>query len=211
MAKTALLWGANGGLGRALAQALRSDEWQVIGVSRDGRVSAEVDHSLQADVARDMDVRSAVMAASQLVDQIDTMIYSVGELDIARTDALTPESWQRQLDANLTGAFLTTHHSLPLLADDAPLVYVGAVSERLKLPGFGAYVAAKAGLEAYAATLRKEQRGRAVTVVRPGAVDTPFWDDLPIKKPKDAASAEKVAARICDAIAEGHSGTLDLV
>ena len=99
----------------------------------------------------------------------------------------------------------------PLLAEDAHLVYLGAVSERLKLPKFSAYVAAKAGLEAFVASLQKELRGKMITLVRPGAVATPFWDKLPLKLPKDAAPPEKVARRILAAYDEGHSGQLDLV
>ena len=71
-------------------------------------------------------------------------------------------------------AFLATHFSMPLLAQNAHLVYLGAVSERLRLPGLSAYAAAKAGLEAYAEALKKEERKRRITVVRPGAVATPF-------------------------------------
>jgi NAD(P)-dependent dehydrogenase (short-subunit alcohol dehydrogenase family) len=99
---------------------------------------------------------------------------------------------------------------LPLLADDAALIYIGAVSERLRLPGLSAYAAAKAGLEAFADSLRKEERKRQILVVRPGAVATPFWDKVPMKLPKDAASAQKVSKRIVEAYNEGMSGVLDL-
>lgn len=74
-----------------------------------------------------------------------------------------------------------------------------------------ACVAAKAGLEAFAEAVRKEERRKRVTVVRPGAVDTPFWEKGPMRKPKDAAAPEKVAQRILAAVAEEHSGQLDLV
>ena len=60
------------------------------------------------------------------------------------------------MTANLSGAYLATHHSLPLLAEDAHLVFLGAVSERLRLPGLSAYAAAKAGLEAFGEALGKE-------------------------------------------------------
>ena len=46
-------------------------------------------------------------------------IYAVGDITSAKTAGMTPEAWQRIVDANLTGAFLTTHGSLPLLAADA--------------------------------------------------------------------------------------------
>ncbi|MCA9956800.1 MAG: SDR family NAD(P)-dependent oxidoreductase [Anaerolineales bacterium] len=212
MTKTALIWGVNGGIGRAIATELRQNDWTTVGICRQpARMDSELDHIFAADVSREFEVQTAVRATSLEVDQIDLWIYAVGDIETTAVADLDTSSWQRQLDANLTGPFLATKHSLPLLADDAHLVYLGAVSERLKLPKFAAYVAAKAGLEAFVASLQKELRGKKITLVRPGAVATPFWDKLPLRLPKDAAPPEKVAKRILAAYKEGHSGHLDLV
>ena len=113
-------------------------------------------------------------------------------------------------DHNLRGAYLTVHYSLPLLAPRAHLFFLGAVSERMRLPGLSAYAAAKAGLEGFAEALRKGQRKRRVTVVRPGAVDTPFWDKVPFKLTPHAPPPESVAERILAAYDERHKGPLDL-
>ena len=102
------------------------------------------------------------------------------------------------------------HYSLPLLTADAPLVFLGAVSERLRLPGLSAYVAAKAGLEAFAEVLRKEERKRRVILVRPGAVNTAFWQKVPFRMPANALSPEEVAERVVAAVENGREGTLDL-
>ncbi|MAU00934.1 MAG: short-chain dehydrogenase [Anaerolineaceae bacterium] len=212
MSKTAMIWGVSGGIGRAIASHLRQAGWTVVGISRHPEDVVDLTHyGFSADASREYDVQTAVHAASLEVDQIDLWIYAAGYIETTAVADLDSESWQRQLDANLTGPFLTTKHSLPLLADDAHLVYLGAVSERLKLPKFSAYVAAKAGLEAFVASLQKELRSKKITLVRPGAVATPFWDKLPLNLPKDAAPPEKVAKRILAAYDEGHSGQLDLV
>lgn len=212
MTKTAMIWGVSGGIGRAVAQELQTNGWTVIGIGRHAEdVASIVSHTFTADVAKEYDVQTAVRAASFEVDQVDLWIYAAGDIETTAVSDLNLASWQRILDANLTGPFLTTKHSLPLLAEQAHLVYLGAVSERLKLPKFSAYVAAKAGLEAFVAALQKELRGNKITLVRPGAVATPFWDKLPLRLPKDAAPPEKVAKRILAAYEEGHSGQLDLV
>ena len=212
MNKTAMIWGVNGGIGRAIATELKLAGWTTIGICRQpAAMDGQLNHTFAADVSREFEVQTAVRAASLEVDQIDLWIYAVGDIETTAVADLDSASWQRQLEANLTGPFLATKHSLPLLADDAHLVYLGAVSERLKLPKFSAYVAAKAGLEAFVASLQKELRGKKITLVRPGAVATPFWDKLPLHLPKDAAPPEKVAKRILSAYEEGHSGQLDLV
>ncbi len=209
--KTAIIWGAHGGIGRALCTLLKQEDWYVVAISRHADVlEAAVDLSLQADVNSEYDVQRAIQAASFEIDAAQLWIYAVGDITAVPVQRMSLGEWQRILHANLTGAFLTTHHSLPLLASDAHLFYLGAVSERLRLPGLSAYVAAKAGLEAFAEALRKEERRRKVTVVRPGAVATPLWHKVPMALPKNAATAEKVATLILKAYHSGQSGHLDI-
>ena len=90
------------------------------------------------------------------------------------------------------------------------MLAIGAISERMRLPGLSAYAAAKAGLEAFTAALAKEERHRRVTLVRPGAVDTPLWSKMPVRMPRSAALPATVAAQILTAYTSGHSGLLDL-
>lgn len=210
MKKTAMIWGANGGIGRALTAKLVAEQWHVITITRKDENVTEAALSIQADVTNARAVETAVLSASYEVEAVDLWIYAAGDITSAKIDKMPPEEWQRIVDANLLGPYLTTHYSLPLLAEDAHLVFLGAVSERLRLPGLSAYAAAKSGLEAFADTLRKEQRKRRILVVRPGAVVTSFWDKVPMRLPKDAASPEKVSVKLLEAYENGDSGVLDL-
>lgn len=208
---TAMIWGASGGIGRATVTALVQDGWTVLAFARrtDG-VDELTPHVYEADVASETAVEQAVMFAAQEAETVDLWVYAAGDITAAPVADLAFADWQRILTANLSGAYLALHHSLPLLAEDAHIVLLGAVSERLRLPGLAAYASAKAGIEAFADVLRKEQRKRRVTVVRPGAVVTPLWDKVPMKLPADAATPEQVAQRIVQAYQDGHKGTLDL-
>lgn len=206
----ALIWGANGSIGRALAAELAADEWHVIAVSRDGSEVPGAAVAVQADLGRASAVENAVLSAAYEVSEVDLMIYAAGDILASRVKDMSPAEWQRVMDANLSGAFFATHFALPLLAENAYLVYLGAVSERLHLPGLAAYAAAKSGLESFADTLRKEERKRRVLVVRPGAVATPFWEKVPLRLPKDAPSPQKVSRRILQAYRSSETGVLDL-
>jgi NAD(P)-dependent dehydrogenase (short-subunit alcohol dehydrogenase family) len=211
MSKTAMIWGAGGGIGRAVARALREKEWTTVGLARDPeQIENEVDHAIRADVTQAVMVQHAVMEASYEVEDVALWVYAAGDILSARVREMNAQQWERIVGANLGGPFLATQASLPLLAEDAHLFYLGAVSERLRLPGLSAYAAAKAGLEAWATALAKEERKRNVTVVRPGAVATPFWEKVPMRLPDDAATPEQIAARILQAYDEGHSGQLDI-
>ncbi len=210
--KNALIWGASGGIGRALVQRLVADEWQVVAVSRHPDDLTDLTpHTVEADVTDTFKVQVAITEASQMVEEVNLWIYAAGDIMSDKVTDLQPDDWQRILDANLTGAYLTTHHSMPLLTADAHLFYLGAISERLKLPGLTAYVVAKAGLEIFGEVLAKEQRKRRITIVRPGAVETPLWDKMPMKLPPKVLSPDDVAQKIIEAYQEKHKGTLDIV
>lgn len=209
--KTAMIWGASGGIGQAITSQLLKEDWNVIAVGRDEeKLDGLTTVAFQSDVNNPISVQEAVSSASFEVEEVDLWIYSAGDITSATVEEMTVDKWQEIIGVNLTGAFFATHYSLPLLANDATLIYLGAVSERLRLPGLSAYAAAKSGLEAFAEALKKEQRKRRVIVVRPGAVATPFWEKVPLRLPKDAASPEKVAKRIFEAYAQGYQGVLDL-
>lgn len=208
--KTAMIWGASGGIGRALTQKLTEAGWSVVAVTRypeqvEAQVVVECDNAANPSGAG-----QAVYQAQFEADEVDLWVYTVGDITQAKVEDMDSSAWCRIIDANLTGAYAATHASLPLLKPDAHLFYLGAVTERLQLPSLSAYVAAKAGLEAFAATLAKEQRKRKITVVRPGAVDTDFWEKVSLKKPKDSADPNKIADRILAAYEEGHKGQLDI-
>jgi NAD(P)-dependent dehydrogenase (short-subunit alcohol dehydrogenase family) len=162
-------------------------------------------------MANSFTVEQAVYNAALEVDSVDLWVYAVGDIAVEKVAEMSPDTWSRQISANLTGAYVAAHFSLPILAEDAHLVFVGAISERLQLPGFAAYAAAKAGLEAFAVAFGKEERKKRVTVLRPSAVNTPFWEKVPLRTPEDAAPPEKVAEKIIEAYRDGHKGQLDLV
>jgi NAD(P)-dependent dehydrogenase (short-subunit alcohol dehydrogenase family) len=211
MNKTAMVWGAGGGIGRALVSALRNEGWQVLAM---GRRTTELrdltPHLFEADLADAGAVEKAVAAASELVDRVDLWIYAAGDIAASKVADASPDSWQRILDANLVGAYLAVHFSLPLLAREAHLMFLGAISERLRLPRLSAYATAKAGLEAFVEVLGKEERKRRVTLVRPAAVDTSLWDKVPFKLPSGAIKPDEAAERILAAYGEGLRGVLDL-
>lgn len=207
----ALIWGAAGGIGRALTAALLAAGHTVIGVARTPQqFDSPAFTPLEADITDDFAVGQAVYAAAQHTDALDLMIFAAGDITSGKVAELAMQDWQRIIAANLTGAYLTTRHTLPLLKPDATLIYIGAVHERLRLPGLSAYAAAKAGLEAFADALTKEERKRKILVVRPGAVATPLWDKVPLRLPKDASDADHIAEAILTAWAEGKIGILDL-
>lgn len=215
--KTAMVWGASGGIGRALVKRLADEGWRVVALSRHVDDLDELDlppkllYAVEADPGSDFSVQQAMMNVGQEIDEpISLWIYSAGDILSSKVAEMSATEWQRILNANLTGAFLAAHNSFPLLTDDAHLFFLGAYSEKLRLPGLSAYAAAKAGLEAFGTALGKEERKRTVTVVRPGAVDTPLWEKMPMRLPKNAMQPDAIAERIMQAHKDSEKGMLDI-
>ncbi len=209
--RTAMVWGGSGGIGSALVKHLVDADWTVLSVARDpGAVTYLTSEVVAADVADPKSVAQAAEQAKDLVEDVDLWIYAVGDIASVKVGEMSPDDWRRILTANLSGAYLAAHYSMPLLSENAHIVFLGAVSERLHLPGLAAYASAKAGLEAFADVLRKEQRGRRVTILRPKAVNTPLWEKVPFSMPHGALEPEELAARVLEAYQEGHKGVLDL-
>lgn len=209
--RTAVVWGAAGGIGRAVVERLMADGWTVGAVSRDAdALPSLTPYRYTADFSNAFSVQQAVTAMGQELGEIALFIYVAGDITSEPLVQMKPATWQRIMDANLTGAYLAAHYSLPLLTEDAALVFVGAISERLRLPGLTAYVAAKAGLEAMVEALRKEERRRRVILMRPASVNTDFWQKVPFRMPANALSPQVVAEKIMQAGLAANSGVIDV-
>lgn len=207
--RTAMIWGASGGIGRAFVKRLTDDGWHVIALARRiDKVHNSATSVFEIEFDSPEAIERVVLAASQDVEEVHLWVYAIGDIILKKIQDLVPDEWTRIVKANLTGAYLASHYSMPLLADDAHLVFIGAMSERLQLPGLAPYIATKAGLEAIADTLRKEERGRRVTLVRPSSVATSFWEKVPFSMPSNAQLPEDLTDRVLKAVEEGHSGVL---
>lgn len=208
--RNVIVWGAAGGIGRAFVEAVADTSDAVVAVARDASaLRAVTPYVIDADLADPVAVARAMETASSVAETFDLAVVAVGDIASARVIDMDMPTWRRLIENNLTAAFLTIQATTPHLAPGATLVVIGAVHERLRLPGLGAYAATKAAIEAYADAWRKESR-RRVVVVRPAAVDTPLWRKVPFALPRGAMTAANVATRTLEAVASGHDGTLDL-
>lgn len=206
-----MILGAAGGIGRSLAGLAKDRGFEVIAAARDtAALEGQGYRLIEADFTRAHEVSRMALEAAAFTQSIDLWAYTAGDILVEKSGQMEAGDWQRVLDANLNGARSTLNACLPLLAADAHLFFIGAYTDRLILPGMGAYAASKAALEAYTAVLEKELRGRRVTLVRPSAVRTKFWEKVPFRMPEGAMEPGEAAARMLAAYEQGLSGLLDL-
>lgn len=191
--KIAVITGAGRGIGRSMALHLAAAGVDVVGTYRTDRDGA-------AAVAREVEARGRRAAMLPLdVGQSDTFAAFADALRGALGDtfgrptfdflvnnaghgvyAAVADTTEAQFDelvaVHLKAPLFLTQRLLPLMADGGRVLNVSTGLARFTLPGYGAYAAAKGGVEVLTRYLARELGGRriAANVIAPGAIETDF-------------------------------------
>jgi NAD(P)-dependent dehydrogenase (short-subunit alcohol dehydrogenase family) len=165
----ALVTGAARGIGRAIAERLASDGFEVMTLDRDPGCD------LQLDLARD--------ALPDLGD-VDACVSNAAIVDtIAPAHGMTPEQWEGDLAVNLSGAFRVVQACLPRMRERSygRIVVISSAAAVSGLPGQVAYAASKAGLLGMVKTVAAEnvRKGITANAVLPGMVATEKVRSMP--------------------------------
>jgi NAD(P)-dependent dehydrogenase (short-subunit alcohol dehydrogenase family) len=198
-------------MGRALVQQLVGEGWRVFAAARETeRIPDGVYRSYQFDATNRSSLKDIAIDLAHETSGLDLWVYAVGGLQAEVLRKMSDGSWAEVLDSNLGGAFMAINQTIHLINEGGQAAFIGAYIDHLILPKMGAYAVAKAGLETLVDVLQKEQRKVNFTLVKPGAVDTPFWQNAPFKMPGNAKSPEAVAEAIVAQYQQGARGVLAL-
>jgi NAD(P)-dependent dehydrogenase (short-subunit alcohol dehydrogenase family) len=207
--KTALVFGAAGGLGRAITTALQAAEVRVLGVARDETALPGLEVT-SADLTVEHEVASACMWAAQEAGSVDLLVFAAGRMGHSPLAQTSAEALHRLWADNLLAAHLINRHATALLAPQGHRVFLGAYVDKLQFPQLGAYAAAKAGLDAWVRVLIREERALKTTLLRLPAVDTALWKQAPFPLPKGALAPATVGDEVVRCWREGKTGVVDL-
>lgn len=173
MERRAIVTGGASGLGREIARRLYAAGARVavVDVNADAvreAAAALGPHALGlvADVRSPGAVRAAVDEAVATFGGLDTLVVSAGVFHIGPLESVTEEQWDRTLDVNLKGAFLTAQAAAPPLRTSGRgrIVTIGSDCGRRGFPGQAPYVASKFGLVGLTEALAAELAADRVTV-----------------------------------------------
>ena len=191
-----LIVGATGGIGSSLARILPAP---LMLVARDAKKLRELEHetgaySVKTDICNELELGALAQEVTAR-GGLKLLVYAVG--DIAPSSILDSNATdlERVWRANYLGAYLVFKHLAPLLEPHARVYLLGARQELITFKNFSNYAASKAALESLAKIAALEFK-RSVTVVKPPAVDTNFWQKLGTRAPRNAISGDAVAQAI---------------
>jgi 3-hydroxybutyrate dehydrogenase len=177
LSEVALVTGAAGGIGRAVAERLVDDGWQVLSVDL---VAAEdgPGEMLQADLATREGNRAAVAAALERFGRLDAVVPNAGFQHVAPVEDFDEDSWDALLSLLLTSPFLLAKYAWPALrtSGNGRIVVVASVHGLVASPFKAGYVSAKHGVLGLVKTLALEGApdGIRVSAVCPSYVRTPL-------------------------------------
>jgi len=187
--------GAATGIGAACAQRALDEGASVVQVDLQpcketpGRAIA-----VQGDVSSSDTWDEVLSRGRDELGPIDGFVSNAFTVDVKPAHELTQASWQRQLDVNLTAAFLgfkTLYADLSARGGSA--VLVSSVHALAGIPGHPAYAATKGALVALGRQLAVEYGGSIrVNTVLPGPVDTAAWDRVTAEGKAQSARATAI-------------------
>lgn len=204
--RKALVTGATGGLGQAIARTLHAQGATVaLSGTRPQALDAlaaelgERAHPVAADLADRDSVEGLVPAAEAAVGPLDILVNNAGITRDNLFMRMKDEEWEQVIAVNLTAAFRLSRAAVKgmMRRRSGRIVNIGSVVGSTGNPGQGNYAAAKAGLVGLTKALAAEVASRGITVncVAPGFISSPMTDALN-EKQREGILARVPAGRL---------------
>ncbi len=219
--KRILVTGGTTGIGRATVHLLVREGAKVLTF---GRHQPELDQALidapegpgeVVGLTADSSERDGIEAVFSAVDErlsgID-MLVCCAALGAQPIHEMAEDDWRYVIETNLVGYLACARAAMDRMqGQSGHLLFVSSISPIIKAAGESIYSATKAGIDAFAETLRKETTDRdlKITVIQPGSVDTDMQECSPEDKREaveneEMLHAEEVAEAILFALTRSH-------
>ena len=181
--RSVIVTGAASGIGAATAHRLSADGYAVVAVDVASAVEdvvAEIRSHGGRATAIVGDVASDDTWARATAGDVDALVSNAYTAVVKPLHETGRAEWTRQLEVNLTAAYLAAHACLPSLrVRHGAIVLVSSVHARFGLPAHGAYAATKGALVSLGRQLAVEYAPDIrVNTVLPGPIETAAWDQV---------------------------------
>ncbi|WP_020574416.1 SDR family oxidoreductase [Actinopolymorpha alba] len=188
--RVALVTGASGGIGRAVAERLATDgmsllvnyagnparaEEVVESITKQGGTAS----SYQADVADEDQVAALFDETERRYGGVDVVVHAAGIMLLSPLAELDLADLDRMHRVNIRGTFVVDQQAARRIRTGGAIINFSSSVVKLALPSYAAYAATKGAVDAITLILARELRGRDITVnaVAPGPTATPLFLD----------------------------------
>ncbi len=210
---TALITGAGGGIGSAIATALSTTHSLLLAGRPSDRLDAVAERLGATTFPLDLTDADEIEAACEVVDELDVLVHNAGVFIPGHVAESNADEWRATFAVNVFGAVELTLALLPALRNArGRVVFINSGAGRRVSPGMASYSASKFALRAFADSLRDDEPDLRVTTIYPGRTDSAMQRELVAFEggeydPGNFLTPETVAAAVAGALAtppDGH-------
>jgi 3-hydroxybutyrate dehydrogenase len=206
--KTALITGAAGGIGKAIAKRFiaAGAKVAIADLKGDAARTTVTDlgpsaYAIEMDVTDEASVNAGIAQAITHFGKLDILVSNAGVQIVHKAEDFPFADWKRMMAIHLDGAFLTTKAVLPHMYErgSGSIILMGSVHSKEASPLKSAYVTAKHGLLGLNKVLAKEggKHGVRSNVICPGFVRTPLVEkQIPEQAARLGISEEEVVKKL---------------
>jgi NAD(P)-dependent dehydrogenase (short-subunit alcohol dehydrogenase family) len=211
--RSVLITGAAGGIGAATARLLATRQTHLSLIDVQGEALHQLTSGLgegamcqEVDITQREALDAAVAATLDRFGQLDVVLVNAGVVTVGSVERGDPHAFERVITVNLVGAWQTVRAVLPhVIAAQGYILFVSSLAGTVQGPLHAAYNSSKAGLQAFANTLRLEVVGLGLDVgtahliytateTARGAVEHPLMRGLPGLRAMKPQPVEETAA-----------------
>lgn len=209
---TALITGAGGGIGSAIATALAPTHTVLLAGRPSDRLDAVAERLGSTTFPLDLTDSGDIEAACEIVDELDVLMHNAGVSIPGHVAESNVDEWRATFAVNVFGPVELTLALLPALRRaHGQVVFINSGAGRNVSPGMASYSASKFALRAFADSLRADEPDLRVTTVYPGRTDSQMQRELVAFEggtydPAKFLKPETVATAVANVVATPRDG-----
>ncbi|OCR00278.1 short chain dehydrogenase [Oscillatoriales cyanobacterium USR001] len=191
--KVALVTGGSSGIGKATALAFAHAGANVVIAGRRVAEGEQTVHEIcerggdaifvKTDVSKESDVEGLINKTIEFYGRLDYACNNAGTFIMGRLFELSEEDWDRTINANLKGIWLSLKYQIPIMLQQrgGVIVNMASMSAIIGNPGVSIYSASKGGVIALtqSAAIEYATFGIRINAISPGVINTPMVNDIP--------------------------------
>jgi len=224
MDKIAIVSGGSSGLGREISIELADNNYHVVIIGRNEQGLNKTLKVIKSnkkkctliclDLCEKTFIETLKERMSSINGNVEIVVNNAGLGVFDKVENIKKEDWDNQISVNLTSAFLLTQAYIKEMKKNKNgiLIFINSVAGKKGYPFSSAYVTSKFALRGFANSIREELREFNIKVISiyPGAIDTPFWNNVEADYPKnEMMTSKEVAVAISNTINKNGVGVIE--